>query len=59
MDKTIIKILEKEIEEVETNNPKLPSEMWLLDLSEEENTIFDCGFIQGLKQAMRILTEEN
>tara|TARA_R100001163_G_scaffold1410_2_gene2213 strand:+ start:346 stop:522 length:177 start_codon:yes stop_codon:yes gene_type:complete len=58
MDKTIIKILEKEIEEIETSNPKALEAMdW--DLDESDNTIFDCGFIQGLKQAMRILTEDN
>ena len=55
MDKTIIKILEKEIESIETSNPKAHEAMgW--DLDENENTIFDCGFINGLKQAIRILT---
>ena len=58
MDKTIIKILEKEIEEVETSNSEA-REVLNWDLIGNENTIFDCGFIQGLKQAMRILTEDN
>ena len=58
MDKTIIKILEKEIEEIETNNPEAFEAMqW--DLNGNENTIFDCGFIHGLKHAMNTLVDEH
>ena len=50
----LIKTIEQEITNVQKSNPESTSVLkW--DISKTENAIFDCGYYQGLQQAIAFI----